>query len=83
MLGWGMWCELSWFCCLRKAPATWVIVALYYGGGGALGLKIAKSLMFLLLAGLLSRMKIVIKSVVFSDGLKLFCVSHFVMFGYK
>lgn len=79
-----MWCELSRFCCLRKALATWVIVALYYGGGGALGLKIAKSLMFLVLAGLLSRMKIVIKSVVmFSDDLKLFCVSHFVMFGYK
>lgn len=78
-----MWCELSRFCCLRKACATWVIVALYYGGEGALGLKIARSLMFSMLAGLLSRMKIAIKSIVFSDGLKLFCVSHFVMFGYK
>lgn len=58
-------------------------MALYYGGGRALGLKIAKSLMFLMLAGLLSRMKIVIKSIVFSDGLKLFCLSHFVMFDYK
>lgn len=78
-----MWCELSRFCCLRKARATWVIVALCYGGGGALGLKIAKSLMFSMLAGLLSRMKTVIKSIVFSDCLKLFCVSNFVMFGYK
>lgn len=53
-------------------------------GEEALGLKIAKSLMFLMLAGLLSRMEIVIKSIVmFSDDLKLFCVTHFVMFGYK
>lgn len=52
-------------------------------GWGSFGFE-DKSLMFLMMTGLLPRMKVVIKSIVmFSDDLKLFCVSHFVMFGYK